>query len=699
MVTRASLAGRLSRPGVRLRGWRRLPPLPRVAVCFLALLVVVAVLAPVLAPDDPLDQQDPAGGTGHPSAAHWMGQDSLGRDVLSRLMYGARWSLAIGLGATTLALVAGALLGALAATSRKAVDETLMRCLDVVMAFPGIALAAVLVAVFGGGIGVLICAIAFLFTPPVARVVRANVLDQYGEDYVTAERVIGARTPHIVLRHVAVNCAAPVLVFCTVQVAEAIVFEASLSFIGAGVRPPDPSWGSVIADGKNMVLTGGWWATVFPGALILLTVLSLNVLSEGVSDAWAAPAAREVEARGDLARGDLARGDLARGDLAGGDPTQGDLARGDRLERGDLARGDRLETPEPGTGEVLPLPGLAEAARRLRSRARPRPAPDGPPVLAVENLTIRFPGRHRDVDVVAGVGFEVHAGEVLGLVGESGCGKSLTALTVMGLQPRTARVGGQVRFRQRDLLAEPMRVRRRLLGHEMAMVYQDALSSLNPAMTVRAQLGQLVRRGGRRGPRELLSLVGLDPERTLRSYPHELSGGQRQRVLIAMALSRDPRLIVADEPTTALDVTVQAQVMELLLRLREELGFALVLVSHDLALVADVTDRVAVMYGGQIVETGVTADLVAAPAHHYTRGLLGSVLSLESAEERLTQIRGVVPAPADFPAGCRFAGRCPLATEVCHTTAPVLTGTPTHTAACHHPAVELTSAQSEEALQ
>jgi peptide/nickel transport system permease protein len=250
-----------------------------------------------------------------------------------------------------------------------------------------------------------------------------------------------------------------------------------------------------------------------------------------------------------------------------------------------------------------------------------------------------------------------------------------------------------VRFRQRDLLAEPMRVRRRLLGHEMAMVHQDALSSLNPAMTVRAQLAQLVRRGGRLSPRELLELVGLDPERTLRSYPHELSGGQRQRVLIAMALSRDPRLIVADEPTTALDVTVQAQVMELLLRLREELGFALILVSHDLALVADVTDRVVVMYGGQIVESGVTADLVAAPAHHYTRGLLGSVLSLESAEERMTQIKGVVPAPADFPAGCRFADRCPLASAVCHARAPVLAGTATHAAACHHPAVPV-----EEAL-
>ncbi|MFH9939865.1 dipeptide/oligopeptide/nickel ABC transporter permease/ATP-binding protein [Streptomyces murinus] len=651
-MTRAELAERLSGPRVTPRALRRLPPLSTLAVCFLALVVLVALLAPLLAPDDPLDQQDPVGGTGHPSAAHWMGQDSLGRDILSRLMYGARWSLAIGLGATGLALVVGAVLGAVAATSRKAVDETLMRCLDVVMAFPGIALAAVLVAVFGGGIGVLICAIAFLFTPPVARVVRANVLDQYGEDYVTAERVIGARTPHIVLRHVAVNCAAPVLVFCTVQVAEAIVFEASLSFIGAGVRPPDPSWGSVIADGKNMVLTGGWWATVFPGLLILLTVLALNILSEGVSDAWAAPAPREVE--------------------AADEPVE-----------------------QVSSGEVLKLPGLAEAARGLRSRARPLPDRTGPPVLAVEDLAIGFPGRHRGVDIVAGVGFEVYPGEVLGLVGESGCGKSLAALTVMGLQPPGARVRGRIRFRQRDLLAEPARARRKLLGHEMAMVYQDALSSLNPAMTVRAQLGQLVRRGGRRSPAELLGLVGLDPERTLRSYPHELSGGQRQRVLIAMALSREPSLIIADEPTTALDVTVQAQVMELLLRLRAELGFALVLVSHDLALVADVTDRVVVMYGGQIVESAVTAELVAAPAHHYSRGLLGSVLSLESAAARLTQIRGVVPAPADFPPGCRFAGRCPRASEVCRAQAPVLAGPATHTVACHHPA----PADSEEAAR
>ncbi|MGN9838920.1 dipeptide/oligopeptide/nickel ABC transporter permease/ATP-binding protein [Nonomuraea sp. H19] len=633
---RRGLTERLARPGMR---FRRLKPLSWVAVGIVAVVVLAALLAPWIAPHSPYFQEAAGGG---PSAAHWMGLDSANRDILSRLLYGARWSLIIGLGATGLALVAGAIVGAVAATSRRAVDETIMRLLDVVMAFPGIALAAVLVAVFGGSIPVLVMAMAFLYMPSVARVVRANVLAQYGEDYVAAERIIGARTPHILIKHVAINCAAPVLVFCTVMVADAIVFEASLSFIGAGVRPPNPSWGSVIADGKNMVLLGGWWATVFPGLLILITVLALNILSEGVSDAWAAPAARKAPVK--------------------------------REE-------DAFERAQPGSGKIVELPGLAEAARRLAERARP--LPQGPPILAVERLRIGFT---EGVDIVDGIGFEVRPGEVLGLVGESGCGKSLTALTIMGLQPRDARVSGHVRFDQRELLALSRGARRRLLGHEMAMIYQDALSSLNPAMTIKAQLKQLTRRGGRRTPAELLELVGLDARRTLSAYPHELSGGQRQRVLIAMALSREPKLIVADEPTTALDVTVQAQVIELLLRLREELGFALILVSHDLALVADVTDRVVVMYGGQIVETGATATLVGAPAHHYARGLLGSVLSLESGAERLTQIPGVVPAPADFPPGCRFADRCPMATDVCRTETPVLEGDVTHLVACHHPA-------------
>ncbi|MDG4787786.1 dipeptide/oligopeptide/nickel ABC transporter permease/ATP-binding protein [Micromonospora sp. WMMD1102] len=642
---RPGLASRLSRPGIR---FRRLGLPSWISVAVLSAIALAALLAPLIAPHSPYVQEIPGGG---PSATHWMGLDSANRDILTRLLHGARWSLLIGLGATAIALAVGAVVGAVAATSRRAVDEALMRGLDVVMAFPGIALAAVLVAVFGGGIGVLVLAIAFLYVPSVARVVRANVLAQYGEDYVAAERVIGARTPHILVRHVAVNCAAPILVFCTVMVADAIVFEASLSFIGAGVRPPAPSWGSVIADGRNMVLLGGWWATVFPGLLILVTVLALNILAEGVSDAWAAPAGRQAEP----------------------------VRRSEDV--------DALEQARPGSREVTPLPGLAAAARRIAERARP--LPQGEPILRVSGLAVGFDGRHDDVDIVAGISFDVRPGEVLGLVGESGCGKSLTALTVMGLQPRGARVRGEIRFGGQDLLALSPAGRRRLLGHDMAMIYQDALSSLNPAMTIRAQLKQIVRRGGRRTPVELLELVGLDPARTLSAYPHELSGGQRQRVLIAMALSRDPRLIIADEPTTALDVTVQAQVIQLLLRLRAELGFALILVSHDLALVADVTDRVVVMYGGQIVESGVTATLVGAPAHHYARGLLGSVLSLETGADRLTQIRGVVPSPADFPAGCRFADRCPMATEVCRVEPPRLVGAVEHAVACHHPALEI----------
>ncbi|MEU5993027.1 dipeptide/oligopeptide/nickel ABC transporter permease/ATP-binding protein [Spirillospora sp. NPDC047418] len=620
---------------------RRLRPASRIALGVLLVIAVAALAAPLIARHDPLTTGIASQA---PSGEHWFGTDRVGRDVFARIVHGARWSLAIGLGATLLALAAGALLGSLAATAHRVVDEIIMRCLDVVMAFPAVALAAVLVTVFGKSLPVLICTIAFLYVPQIARVVRANVLSQYGEDYVSAERVIGAGRGHILRRHVVINCAAPILVFCTIVVANAIVFEASLSFIGAGVQDPDPSWGSVIAYGKSLVLAGGWWATFFPGLFILVTVLVLNVLSEGVSDAWAAPAAR-----------------------ADNDPEV------------DAGPADRPAATVPRGAD-----DLREAGRRLAGRARP--LPEGEPLLRVEDLTIGFPDRYGDLDVVDGVSLDVRPGEVVGLVGESGCGKSLTSLAVMGLEPRGARIGGRLLFDGRDLRAMPARERRRLLGHDMAMIYQDALSSLNPAMTIRAQLRQLTRRGGTRTPAELLDLVGLDRDRTLRAYPHELSGGQRQRVLIAMALSRAPRLVVADEPTTALDVTVQASVMRLLLRLRAELGFALILVSHDLALVADVTDRVVVMYGGQVAETGVTPELVASSRHHYARGLLGAVLSLEAAEGRPVQIPGVVPSPTRFPAGCRFADRCAAATGLCATTRPQASGDPhRHAFACHHP--------------
>ncbi|MFF0465819.1 dipeptide/oligopeptide/nickel ABC transporter permease/ATP-binding protein [Micromonospora zamorensis] len=642
---RRTLTARLSAPGI---AFKRLSVTARIALSFVLLIVVVGILAPLLLRHDPAQAGLGPALTG-PNGDYWFGLDKLGRDVFSRLVAGTRRSLIVGFGSAGIALVVGAILGALAGTSRPAVDEIVMRCLDVVMAFPTIVLSALLIISFGkNSLVVLVVAIGFVFVPSIARIVRANVLSQYREDYVAAERIIGARRPHILWRHILRNCAAPILVFVTVMVADAIVFEASLSFIGGGLAPQEAasSWGSVIAFGKEMVQIGGWWATFFPGLLILLTVLALNVLSEGMSDAWAAPAARRATA---------------------------------------TKVGDAQEEAQPGSGEVVQLPGLPEAAQRLRERARP--LPQGEPVLEVRNLSIGFEGRHRGVDIVDDLTFDVRPGEVMGLVGESGSGKSLTSLAVMGLLPQGARVRGEVRFAGTDLLTMSTKRRRALMGREIAMVYQDALSALNPSLRVGPQLAQMISRGGTRSAEELMELVGLDARRTLSAYPHELSGGQRQRVVIAMALSRDPGLIIADEPTTALDVTVQAQVMELLLRLRGQLGFALILVSHDLALVSDVADRVVVMYGGQIIESGVTADVVGAPAHHYARGLLGSVLSLEAGAERLTQIRGVVPSPADFPAGCRFADRCPMATEVCRTETPRLEGVANHRYACHHPAV------------
>ncbi len=647
---RRSLAMKLSLPGVR---FRRLSGPALVSLIVISAVVLFAVIGPILVPYDPNLQTVAANKA--PSLAHPFGLDSQGRDILARLAAGARWSLAIGLGATAIALVAGSTIGAIAATSRRAVDEVIMRVLDVIMAFPGIALAAVLVAVFGRSLPVLVAAVGFLYTPMVTRIVRANVLEQYSEDYVAAERIIGARTPYIVIRHVAINCAAPILVFCTVLVADAIVFEASLSFIGAGVQQPYASWGSVIALGKDQLLLGEWWATAFPGLLIFLAVVSLNVLSEGFSDTLAAPSSQVSRQAAEA-----------------------------------IKRAEAADTAADAGAQVVALPGIDAAARRLA--ARRVDFGDVDPVLSVRDLTVRFPERHRGVNVVDGVSFDVRPGEVLGLIGESGCGKSLTSLAVIGLAPRGAEIGGTIEFQGTDLLSVSPARRRRYMGSEIAMIYQDALSSLNPAMTIESQLKQFCRRGGRRTPTELLELVHLDAPRTLRAYPHELSGGQRQRVLIAMALSREPKLVIADEPTTALDVTVQAQVMKLLLSLQKDLGFALIMVTHDLALMSEIADRVVVMYGGQVAEAGPIDTVVGSPQHHYTRGLLSAVLSLEAGEQTLTQIAGVVPSPADFPAGCRFSDRCLHATELCRSTPAEPTTVAGHLVACHHPAAQLQEA-------
>ena len=609
----------------------------KIAMVILALIVLVSILAPFISPYGPGDISTKWQG---PSAEHFFGTDHVGRDIFARVLYGGRFSLIIGLCSTLVALFFGAIIGSVAAVVRKSISETIMRILDIIMAVPGIAMAAVTVLVFGrtltksgntaGLVVIIICSIAFVYIPQLSRIVRANVMAAYGEDYVRAVIVSGARAPWILVKHVLRNTAAPVLVFATVLVADAIILEASLTFIGSGLQATTvATWGNVLSEASTnrSVLQGMWWTATFPGLFIMITVLCLNLLSEGITDAMVAAPSSAAVAQVDKDSDREADKLLLDPRRAYAEQAASLQARLDDLETVEEKRTDRFEAHLEKT-----------------------------PLLEVKDLCIKFE-RHGNVNVVDHVSFKVRPGETMGLVGESGCGKSITALTIMGLIDPKAEITGEILYQGENLLEKSGEERRALLGHEMAMIYQDALSSLNPAMLIKAQMKQLTSRGGTRSAEELLELVGLDPKRTLESYPHELSGGQRQRVLIAMALTRDPKLIIADEPTTALDVTVQKQVIALLNELREKLGFAMIFVSHDLALVAEVAHHITVMYAGQVIEQAPTKELLTHPTHEYTRGLLGAVLSIESGSGRLHQVPGTVPSPRDFPVGDRFAPR------------------------------------------
>ena len=609
----------------------------KIAMVILALIVLVSILAPQVSPYGPDEIFDKWSA---PSGEHLFGTDHVGRDIFARVLYGGRFSLMIGLCSTLIALFFGAIIGSIAAVVRKSFSEAIMRVMDIVMAVPGIAMAAVSVLVFGrtlsksgntfGLVFVIICSIAFVYIPQLSRIVRANVMAAYGEDYVRAVIVSGARAPWILTKHVMRNTAAPVLVFATVLVADAIILEASLTFIGSGLQATTvATWGNVLSEASSnlSVLLGKWWTAFFPGLFIMITVLCLNILSEGITDAMVAAPASGAVAQVDKDSDREADKLLLDPRRAYAEQAESLQARLDDLASVESKRTDRFEAHLEKT-----------------------------PLLEVNDLCIKF-DRHGDVNVVDHVSFKVRPGETMGLVGESGCGKSITALTIMGLIDPKAEITGEILYQGENLLEKSAEERRALLGHEMAMIYQDALSSLNPAMLIRTQMKQLTSRGGTRSAWELLELVGLDPQRTLESYPHELSGGQRQRVLIAMALTRDPKLIIADEPTTALDVTVQKQVIALLNELREKLGFAMIFVSHDLALVAEVAHHITVMYAGQVIEQAPTKELLTHPTHEYTRGLLGAVLSIESGSGRLHQVPGTVPSPRDFPVGDRFAPR------------------------------------------
>ncbi len=317
------------------------------------------------------------------------------------------------------------------------------------------------------------------------------------------------------------------------------------------------------------------------------------------------------------------------------------------------------------------------------------------PLLSVRQLRVYFRAHARTVArAVDGVSFDIAAGQTVCLVGESGCGKSVTALSLLRLVPPTGRIepGSAIRFRGEDLLTLADEPLRQIRGQHIAMIFQEPSTALNPVLTVGDQVAEVVRVHTKTTKREawqravdMLRQVGIaDPEVRAKQYAHELSGGMRQRVMIAMALVMHPQLVIADEPTTALDVTIQAQILELLREMRAQTGMALLLITHDLGVVAEMASRVIVMYAGCIVEEASVADLFAAPAHPYTEGLLAAVPRLGVEQERLTTIPGTVPAATDWPAGCRFRDRCAYAFDRCATEEPALVPlSATHSARCH----------------
>ncbi len=319
---------------------------------------------------------------------------------------------------------------------------------------------------------------------------------------------------------------------------------------------------------------------------------------------------------------------------------------------------------------------------------------DKNPILAIEDLRIHFRSDAGIAKAVDGVSYAIYPGETLSVVGESGCGKSVTAMSIIDLVPRPPgiRAGGSISFEGEELLEVSPKRMREIRGNEIAMIFQEPMTALNPVYTVGDQIGETLRlhRGLSKAEAhdkaiEMMTKVGIpSPEKRVDEYPHQMSGGMRQRVMIAMALSCDPRLLIADEPTTALDVTIQAQILDLMNELQEETGTSILFITHDLAVVAEVSDHVAVMYAGKVVEYADVVTLFEAPQHPYTVGLFKSIPKLTGKRDQLEAIPGVVPSPLEFPSGCRFRNRCSLENERCGAEEPPLRDVGNgHTVACH----------------
>jgi oligopeptide/dipeptide ABC transporter ATP-binding protein len=657
------------RPGPRHR-WPALLLQDRFAFAAALVLVAVAlcaVLGPVLVGDLATRQNLRDPGREPFSLEHgWayvLGSDSLGRPVAARMIAAASTTMSVAVPAVLCSLVVGSLWGMWAGFHAGWRENVSLRVADVILSFPSLLLAVVVLYVFSPSVAALVLVLAVARIPVYLRTARAESAELRSRLFMDAARTFGTGSWASIRRHVAPSVLPTLLTVAALDFCFVMLTESSLSFLGIGIQPPDVSWGLMVAQGRQE-LRSAWWIAVFPGLAIVVTTVSATVLA-----AWA--------------RLSTDPGQRWRRGLRGGGPRvrAGAVDGADAPVRGD---GIQSATQEPGTVTTTPMSQDAHSD-----------------ALAVEGLCVDVHTPAGPAAVVRGVSFSVRSGQTLALLGESGCGKSMTAHAVAGLlDPAADVVGGQAWLGGEDLLALAGRARRRLAGPGVGIVFQDALSALNPVQTVGAQLAEpfriherMSRRAARAKAVELMERVGI-PEARSRAdaYPHQFSGGMRQRLLIAMAVALRPRVLLADEPTTALDVTVQAQIMDLLGELRAEQRMALVLITHDLGLVADHADRVAVMYAGTVVETGPVSAVFAKPHHPYTRGLLESVPAEQHKGGRLNSIPGSPPDPVSVPTGCAFRTRCPMAREVCGTRRPALSPTGADRAAACHFGKELADA-------
>jgi peptide/nickel transport system permease protein len=461
-------------------------------------------------------------------------------------------------------------------------------------------------------------AVGVLLSTRFARLTRGITLAEREELYVDAARITGLSRSTILRRYIFPNLLPSLIVQVAIISGAILLISAVLSFIGVGSAPDSYDWGAMLNQARREFLTDAW-QVVAPAGAVVLTVLSFNLLGDGIRDA------------------------------VGRDPTHSAIS---------VVGG---------------------------SRAPAETAHDQEALLSIRDLSVSFPGPGGGpgLSILDRVSLEVRAGETLGLVGESGSGKSMTALSALGLTPAPGRVTmGSVRFDGRDVTDLTERAWQQIRGDDIGVVFQEPIAVLNPALTVGAHLVEpliLHRAMGRAQARsravELLAMVRVpDPHRRIDEYPHQMSGGMAQRVGIAMALACEPKLLIADEPTTALDVTVQGQILDLLTDLRERLGMTVIIITHDLGVVAEVADRVAVMYGGQVVEVGSSREVFAHPRHPYTAALLETMPQSHRGDpgDELAVIPGMVPSPSAWPAGCRFHPRCRYATDRCLAGSPEL---------------------------